>query len=83
MKYFKIIDTTVEDEEFYISSTLPNETPEHIFEVTQLDPAQYRIVEVSREEFERETDDDDWDDPTSLDDLDFWDDPDDFDDWDD
>ena len=70
MKYFKIIDTTVEDEEFYISSTLPSETPEHILEVTQLDPARYQIVEVSKEEFERETDDDDWDDPTNFDDWD-------------
>jgi hypothetical protein len=61
MKYFKIIDTTVEDEEFYISSTLPNDTPEHILEITNLDPAQYQIVEVSKEEFERETDDEAWD----------------------
>lgn len=58
MKYFKIIDTTVEDEEFYISSTFPNETPEHVLEITKLDPVQYQIVEVSKEEFERETDDD-------------------------
>lgn len=57
MRYFKIIDTTVEDEEFYISSTLPNETPEHVLEITKLDPVQYKIVEVSKEEFERETED--------------------------
>lgn len=58
MKYFKVTDLTQEDEEFYISSTLPNETPAHVALTLHLDiDKKYKITEVSGEEFYRETED--------------------------
>lgn len=57
MKYFKITDTKDEDVwEFYVSSTLENDTPENIARILHLDTEdQYEITEVTKEEFDRET----------------------------
>jgi hypothetical protein len=61
MKYFKV--TTPEDDgwEFYISSSLPNETPLHLAMSLHLGEGdgRYDVVEVSKEEFDRETEDED------------------------
>lgn len=61
MKYFKITNTKDEDDEweFYVSSTLENETPANLAHVLHLDTDdQYEITEVTKEEFERETEED-------------------------
>lgn len=58
MKYFKVANINDPEEEFYVSSTLANETPAHLATTLYLDPVDgYRVVEVSQEEFERETKD--------------------------
>ena len=61
MKYFKITDTKDEDVwDFYVSSTLENETPENLARILHLDTDdQYEITEVTKEEFDRETEEDD------------------------
>ncbi len=60
MKYFKVTNVNDPEEEFYISSTLPNETPAHVALTLHLDlDKQYKIEEVSAEEFYRETEEDD------------------------
>lgn len=60
MKYFKITNTKDEDEwDFYVSSTLENETPANLAHVLHLDvDDQYEITEITKEEFERETEED-------------------------
>lgn len=61
MKYFKITNIKDEDDEwdFYVSSTLENETPANLAHVLHLDAdGQYEITEVTKEEFERETEED-------------------------
>ncbi len=56
MKYFKVTNTNDQEEEFYVSSTLSNETPAHLAMTLHLDfEKEYQIVEVTQEEFERET----------------------------
>lgn len=58
MKYFKV--TNVEDPwEFYISSTLPNETPLHLAMTLHLGEGDgsHDITEISKEEYERATED--------------------------
>lgn len=56
MKYFKVTNIVDPEEEFYVSSTLANETPVHLAMTLHLDfENKYRIVEVSQEEFELET----------------------------
>jgi hypothetical protein len=56
MKYFKVTNINDQEDEFYVSSTLSNETPVHLAMTLHLDfEKEYRIVEVSQEEFERET----------------------------
>jgi hypothetical protein len=60
MKYFKVTNINDPEEEFYVSSTLPNETPVHLAMTLHLHldfENKYRIVEVSQEEFELETSD--------------------------
>lgn len=57
MKYFKVTNINDPEEEFYVSSTLTCETPVHIAETLQLDSEGHRVVEVSQEEFELETSD--------------------------
>ena len=55
MKYFKITDITT-NTSYYISSTLPNETPAHLAISLHLDPEKkYNIEEVSYQEFFEET----------------------------
>lgn len=57
MKYFKLTDLTTR-EELYISSTLPNETTAHVAVTLHLDlDKKYKIEEVPKEEFDRETED--------------------------
>ena len=60
MKYFKI--TNIQDKEdeweFYVSSTLENETPAHLALTLHLEGDQYEITEVTKEEFDRETEED-------------------------
>lgn len=60
MKYFKITDTKDEDVwDFYVSSTLENETPANLARILHLDTDdQYEITEVTKEEFDRETEED-------------------------
>jgi len=59
MKYFKVANINDPEEEFYVSSTLANETPAHLATALCLAPVDgYRVVEVSQEEFECETEDD-------------------------
>lgn len=61
MKYFKITNTKDKDDEwdFYVSSTLENETPANLAHTLHLDTDdQYEITEVTKEEFERETEED-------------------------
>jgi hypothetical protein len=60
MKYFKVTNINDPDEEFYVSSTLPNETPLHLAMSLHLGEGdgRYDIVEVTKEEFDRETEDD-------------------------
>ena len=58
MKYFKITNIKDEDDvwDFYVSSTLENETPANLAHTLHLDTDdQYEITEVTKEEFERET----------------------------
>lgn len=56
MKYFKVTNIKDQEDEFYVSSTLSNETPVHLAMTLHLDfEKEYQIVEVSQEEFERET----------------------------
>ena len=51
MKYFKVTDITTADE-FFISSTLPDETPAHVALTLHLDDSKkYVIEEVSYHEF--------------------------------
>ena len=59
MKYFKVTNVDDPEEEFYVSSTLPNETPIHLAMTLHLGSGDGRfdVVEVSKEEFERETED--------------------------
>lgn len=53
MKYFKVTNINDPEEEFYVSSTLPDETPVHLAMTLHLDfENKYQIVEVSQEEFE-------------------------------
>ena len=56
MKYFKVSNINDPEEEFYVSSTLANETPAHLAMTLDFEDG-YRVVEVSQEEFERETED--------------------------
>ena len=60
MKYFKI--TNIKDKDvwdFYVSSTLENETPANLARILHLDTDdQYEITEVTKEEFDRETEED-------------------------
>ena len=60
MTYFKATNINDPEDEFYISSTLPNETPMHLAMTLHLGEGdgRYDIVEVSKEEFDRETEDD-------------------------
>ena len=60
MKYFKVTIIDDPEEEFYVSSTLPNETPLHLAMTLHLGEGEgrYDIVEVTKEEFDRETEDD-------------------------
>ena len=61
MKYFKITNIKDKDDEweFYVSSTLENETPANLAHTLHLDTDdQYEITEVTKEEFERETEED-------------------------
>ena len=60
MKYFKVTNINDLEEEFYVSSTLPNETPLHLAMALHLGEGdgRYDIVEVTKEEFDRETEDD-------------------------
>ena len=59
MKYFKVTNVDDPEVEFYVSSTLPNETPAHLAMTLHLGSGdgRYDVVEVSKEEFERETED--------------------------
>jgi hypothetical protein len=51
MKFFKVTDRTA-DEEFYLASALPNETPTHLALSHHLDTDKdYKVEEVSEEEF--------------------------------
>lgn len=61
MKYFKVTNVNDPEEEFYVSSTLPNETPLHLAMTLHLGEGdgRYDIKEVSAEEFYRETEEDD------------------------
>ena len=57
MKYFKP-NWTLPQEKNSIFSTLPNETPAHVAVTLHLDlDKKYKIEEVSKEEFDRETED--------------------------
>ena len=60
MKYFKVTNINDPEDEFYVSSTLPNETPLHLAMTLHLGECgdRYDIVEVTKEEFDRETEDD-------------------------
>lgn len=60
MKYFKVTNIDDPEEEFYVSSTLPNETPLHLARTLHLGEGdtRYDVVEVTEEEFDRETEDD-------------------------
>ena len=60
MKYFKVTNINDPEEEFYVSSTLPNETPLHLAMSLHLGEGdgRYDIVEVTKEEFDQETEDD-------------------------
>ena len=60
MKYFKVTNINDPEEEFYVSSTLPNETPLHLAMTLHLGEGdgRYDITEVSKEEFDSETEDD-------------------------
>ena len=60
MKYFKVTNINDPEDEFYVSSTLPNETPLHLAMTLHLGEGdgRYDIVEVTKEEFDRETEDD-------------------------
>lgn len=60
MKYFKLTNIKDKDDEweFYVSSTLENETPENLCRALLLDADQYEITEVTKEEFEREAEED-------------------------
>jgi hypothetical protein len=59
MKYFKVTNVEDPEEEFYISSTLPNETPLHLAMTLHLGEGdgRYEITEISKEEYERATED--------------------------
>lgn len=60
MKYFKVTNIDDPEDEFYVSSTLPNETPLHLAMSLHLGAgdSRYDIVEVTKEEFDTETEDD-------------------------
>lgn len=60
MKYFKVTNINDPEDEFYVSSTLPNETPLHLAMTLHLGEGdgRYDVVEVTKEEFEMETEDD-------------------------
>ena len=60
MKYFKVTNIDDPEDEFYVSSTLPNETPLHLAMSLHLGEgdSRYDIVEVTKEEFDLETEDD-------------------------
>lgn len=53
MKYFKLTNKQDPEDEFYTSSTSNGTTPEDLCRILNLDD--YHIVEVTEEEFERET----------------------------
>ena len=59
MTYFRVTNIDDPEDEFYVSSTLPNETPLHLAMTLHLGEGdgRYDIVEVTKEEFDRETDD--------------------------
>ena len=59
MKYFKVTNIDDPENEFYVSSTLPNETPLHLAMTLHLGEGddRYDIIEVTKEEFDRETED--------------------------
>lgn len=59
MKYFKVTNINDPEDEFYVSSTLPNETPLHLAMTLHLGEGEgrYDITEVTKEEFDRETED--------------------------
>lgn len=63
MKYFKVTNVDDTEDEFYVSSTLPNETPLHLAMTLHLGEGdgRYDIVEVDKEEYDRETEDYDHD----------------------
>lgn len=61
MKYFKVTNINDQEDEFYVSSTFSNETPQHLATALHLED-NYSIVEVDKEEFDRETEDDDYED---------------------
>jgi hypothetical protein len=54
MTYFKVTNVDDPEDEFYISSTLPNETPLHLAMTLHLGEGdgRYNVVEVSKEEFD-------------------------------
>ena len=60
MKYFKVTNINDPEDEFYVSSTLPNETPLHLAMTLHLGEgaSRYDIIEVTKEEFDREMEDD-------------------------
>ena len=60
MKYFKVTNVNDPEEEFYVSSTFPDETPLHLAMSLHLKDAngRYDIIEVTKEEFDRETEED-------------------------
>lgn len=59
MKYFKLTNIKDTEEEYYVSSTLADETPAHLAHALHLDMEdQYEITEVTKEEFEREAEED-------------------------
>lgn len=60
MKYFRVTNINDPEDEFYVSSTLPNETPLHLAMSLHLGEGdgRYEVVEVTKEEFDRETEDD-------------------------
>ena len=61
MKYFKVTNVDDPEEEFYVSSTLPNETPLHLALSLHLGEGdgRYDITEVSKDEFDLNTEDED------------------------
>ena len=59
MKYFKVTNIDDPEDEFYVSSTLPAETPMHLAMTLHLGEGdgKYDVTEVTKEEYVRETED--------------------------